>query len=178
MSKKKSKTGSIAKQILSFLVEIAELAPQPFEGPRSWIRRAGDLSPGYYHRSLQTLKKRGAIEVVKKRNKKFIHVTQKGKLELLIHLSKIKQPSVWDGKWRLVMFDIPEQHHRYRDELRRLLKSIGFKALQASVYICPYPLNRHAIDYLKQTGLIHFIRIVRVDECDDEKDLKAKFKLS
>jgi len=49
--------------------------------------------------------------------------------------------------------------------------------LQASVFISPHPLNREALIYLRQSGLMEFIRILRVDEMDNDKRLRKKFGL-
>lgn len=43
--------------------------------------------------------------------------------------------SDWDGKWRIVIFDIPENKRRVRDLFRRRLKEWGFKNWQQSVWI-------------------------------------------
>jgi DNA-binding transcriptional regulator PaaX len=75
----------------------------------------------------------------------------------------------------MVIFDIPQDASKERDQLRRLLLINDFCKLQASVYISPYPINREAIDYLKETGLIKYIRFARIDELDEDKDLKKKF---
>jgi CRISPR-associated endonuclease Cas2 len=84
-------------------------------------------------------------------------------------------PEVWDGKWRFVFYDIPEDSKDKRQLFRKLLKRNGYQKLQASVFVNPYPLNREALDYLKKTGLINYIRIVRVDEIDDDSNLLKKF---
>ncbi len=34
----------------------------------------------------------------------------------------LNRPEHWDGKWRLVIFDVPEEHKKARDALRRKLK--------------------------------------------------------
>jgi phenylacetic acid degradation operon negative regulatory protein len=83
----------------------------------------------------------------------------------------------WDKNWRLIIFDIPETSREKRDELRWLLKKNHFIKLQSSVFISPYSLNREAIAYLKQTGLINYIRILKVSEIDDDKYLIKKFGL-
>ena len=75
------------------------------------------------------------------------------------------------------MFDIPKGTRGQRDKLRRLLKKADFFKLQASVYITPHPLNRDAVSYLKSTGLIGYIRMGRLEELDDDQDLKKHFKL-
>ena len=41
----------------------------------------------------------------------------------------------WDGRWRLVLFDVPTKQNTYRKRLRRYLQSRGFGYLQNSVWI-------------------------------------------
>ena len=41
----------------------------------------------------------------------------------------------WDGKWRIVMLDLPEDRKSDRDGLRYLLKKAGFILLKNSVWI-------------------------------------------
>jgi phenylacetic acid degradation operon negative regulatory protein len=47
----------------------------------------------------------------------------------------------WDGRWRLVIFDIPNQRNAERARLRRYLHSRDFGYLQNSVWISPDPLE-------------------------------------
>lgn len=53
----------------------------------------------------------------------------------------IPEPAFWDGKWRVVMFDIREKRRKARSRLRLLLSSAGFLRLQDSVWIYPYPCD-------------------------------------
>jgi len=50
----------------------------------------------------------------------------------------IKIPRHWDKKWRIVLFDIPEEKRKIRDALRKKLKKLGFLEFQKSVFIFPY----------------------------------------
>ena len=43
----------------------------------------------------------------------------------------------WDGKWRLVLFDVPESRSVERNKIRRYLQQRGFGYLQNSVWISP-----------------------------------------
>src|SRR3990172_7215508 len=43
-----------------------------------------------------------------------------------------KKPKQWDGKWRIVLFDIPEKDRLFRDILREHLYALGFFKLQHS----------------------------------------------
>jgi phenylacetic acid degradation operon negative regulatory protein len=47
----------------------------------------------------------------------------------------------WDGRWRLVLFDVPMARNTYRDNLRRYLRDKGFGCLQGSVWITPDSLE-------------------------------------
>ena len=47
----------------------------------------------------------------------------------------------WDGKWRLVLFDLPMERHVQRGRLRRYLRARGFGYLQGSVWVTPDPMR-------------------------------------
>ena len=125
------------------------------------------------------LARKGLIKFIDKNNERFIKLTQKGQLEALLAKARLPEShATWDGKWRLIIFDIPEDSNQKRDFFRTLLKKNGFIFLQASVYISPYPLNRAAIMYLKETKLIDYIRILKIEEMDNDRELRKKFNLS
>ncbi len=148
-----------------------------FDGLSRYIEKRHGNSKKYFSSSVYRLKQQGLIRVISKESKKFIELTEKGQLKVLLSKVKLEKDPAWDGKWRLIIFDIPEDAKIQRDKLRALLKKIEFKKLQASVYISPFALNRESIIYLKETRLIEFIRILRVDEMDYDADLKKKFNL-
>ncbi|MEK7562216.1 MAG: hypothetical protein AAB509_00850, partial [Patescibacteria group bacterium] len=67
-------------------------------------------------------------------------LTDKGKLRALTYNfenMKIERKD-WDGKWRFVVFDVPEKFRIGRDALRGKIKKLGFYELQKSVFIFPY----------------------------------------
>ena len=49
---------------------------------------------------------------------------------------------IWDGSWRLVLFDVPITHSRERIQLWRQLRRKQFGYLQNSVWITPDPLEK------------------------------------
>lgn len=133
-------------------------------------RKAADVA--YY------LVRHGFIRYVDKNNERFVKLTKKGQLEALLAKARLPgQKQKWDGKWRLIIFDIPEDSKDKRHLFRRLLKINGFKLLQQSVYVSPHPLNREAVKYLQKSGLIGYIRILKVEEMDNDANLKRKFGL-
>lgn len=46
----------------------------------------------------------------------------------------------WDGRWRMVLFDVPEARRGTRNKLRLFLQDRGFGYLQNSVWITPDPV--------------------------------------
>jgi len=147
--------------------------------PSSWPKVSGK----YYLLTVDRMKKRGWLEEVKKAKKggkRFLKLTKKGRVQALLYkLQEIKQPVAksWDGKWRLAIFDIPEQAKSERNRIRRVLKCVGFQVLQKSVYIYPFELPAHTVAYLEESGLSKFIRFIRADKMDNDKDLKRRFEL-
>lgn len=47
----------------------------------------------------------------------------------------------WDGRWRLVLFDVPIAQNSHRARLRRYLRERGFGYLQNSVWVTPDSLS-------------------------------------
>lgn len=92
---------------------------------------------------LERLKLRHAIEMVKHGGGiNAVQLTNSGKAFSLSHQfknMKLALKKKWDGKWRFVLFDIPESKKKTRDALRRKLKHLGFLEFQKSVFIYPYP---------------------------------------
>jgi DNA-binding transcriptional regulator PaaX len=69
-------------------------------------------------------------------------LTEQGRLHALGGRDPAAQWSRhWDGRWRLVLFDVPMEQHIHRGRLRRYLHAKGFGCLQGSVWITPDPVH-------------------------------------
>ncbi len=69
------------------------------------------------------------------------HLTPAGRNKFLRHQFNTlvpKKEKTWNGKWKIVLFDVPEFKRRTRDGLRKKLKEMGFLEFQKSVFIFPY----------------------------------------
>lgn len=62
-----------------------------------------------------------------------------GALELR-RLSTVR-PTKWDRKWRLLIYDVPEERKKGRDAIRYELRNIGFIELQHSVWLFPFDVT-------------------------------------
>ncbi len=125
-------------------------------------------------RALRRLESSGHIK--KKDNK--IYLTKKGYLEILKYQIQRKHLK-WDGKWRIVIFDIPEEKRNYRNFLRNILRWFGFRELQKSVWVFPYDIRGKIKELFKIQGLKieDDVRFLTVDEIDQDDDLRSEFGL-
>ena len=85
----------------------------------------------------------------------------------------IKKPAIWDGKWRMVMFDIPNKRKKERDVLRNMLKQLGFIKYQESAFILPYEC-KNEVDYVVEFfNLRPHVRFLEISKFDDDLALKT-----
>lgn len=105
-----------------------------------------------------------------------IELTEKGKHRLLeydFENLKLKTKKV-DGKWRLVIFDIPENKKVSRDAFRKKMLELGFIRLQDSVFASAFPC-RDEIDFLcHYLGISDFVTLTVLDRI--ERGEKLLFK--
>jgi phenylacetic acid degradation operon negative regulatory protein len=66
----------------------------------------------------------------------------------------------WDGRWRVVIFDIPEKQRQLRDDLRLELKKLGFGCWQRSVWVTPFDFVRELQRFLEQNRLSEDVQII------------------
>ncbi|MCX6722356.1 MAG: hypothetical protein NTY04_04220 [Candidatus Staskawiczbacteria bacterium] len=109
-----------------------------------------------------------------------IILTKKGRLRALNRqLENIKYKNEkWDGKWRMVAFDIPEKFKRGRDALRQKLKKIGFCELQKSVLITPYMCEKEIELLVNFFELKKYVRFGVLDSIDNGDYFRKIFKLN
>jgi DNA-binding transcriptional regulator PaaX len=109
-----------------------------------------------------------------------IILTAQGKQKALTYdfeKMEIKKPQKWDEKWRVVLFDIPENRKKIRDALRFHLKNLGLYEFQKSVFVHPYDCQDE-IDYLIEFyDIRRFVRFIVADSIDNELHLKKHFNL-
>jgi CRISPR/Cas system-associated endoribonuclease Cas2 len=134
----------------------------------------------YINNTIGRLLKSGHIKLVKKGKKKFFKLTKKGKKELdrfQLQDFKIKKPKKWDGKWRVVIFDIKEFMRKERNQLRATLKKIGFKMLQNSVWVCPYDCKDFIFLLKTNYSLGLDVLYLEVEKIENDKWLKKDFRI-
>ncbi len=121
--------------------------------------------------NLSRLEKQGLV--IKDSKKKVYCLTEEG--EKFVSYIKnryeiLKKP--WDGKIRVVIFDIPEKKEKWRRWLRDELQLLQFKLLQKSVYIGKTALPKSLYQDIIQSGLSQYIFIFTMSEFDRKQIMK------
>ena len=130
-------------------------------------------------RVLYGAKQRKLIKIEREGDRIRIFLTEKGlrrKLSYNLNRLQIKKPEKWDGKWRLVMFDIPEDKKAARDALRAKLKDLKFIQFQKSVWLYPHPCALE-IDALAETFNVADCITYLTVTIEEDEPLRAKFQL-
>lgn len=113
------------------------------------------------------LKKKGYIKVKSLEAKEGIILTRKGMRKVFkISLKQTKKKKRKDGKWIMVIFDIPEKKRKLRDFFREVLKSLGFKFLQKSIWVCPYDMLNKVQKIIQKSDLEKYVRIFLIEEVE------------
>ena len=184
--KQKERIGKTQKIILNIIatagiVSVAVLAPNALQVFGMISKEIERRKKYEIKSSLSKLANRGLVKFKKNKNgKTFAKLTQKG--EKILRLAEInnyqiKKPKKWDGKWRVITFDIKEARKSTRNKIRHTLKTIGFCQLHKSVWIYPYDcedfITLLKADFKIGRDLLYMI----VWKLEYEKPLLNSFKL-
>ncbi|MFY9484563.1 MAG: hypothetical protein WAP74_02995 [Patescibacteria group bacterium] len=176
-------TGVTVKTLLLSLFDVLAVFGS-FDHRRRYRRAYGDYlsSRGRdykrFYNLVSRLKVAKLIEVYTEGEEKFIELTDQGRRKIgryLFEDGKIPIPNHWDGKWRIIIFDIPEEKKVVRDIVRELLTRIGCYQLQKSVYVYPHDCIG-MVRYLEQTyGINHYVQFIIAERVETELDLIEYF---
>lgn len=120
--------------------------------------------------------------ILKKQNSDgslIVLLTEKGKLRALnISFRKFcNKKEKWDGKWRMIAFDIPDKYKKGRDAIRYRMRISGFYKLQESLFLFPYDCQKEINALVDLFKLQKYVRFGLLDFIDNEKEIQSKFKL-
>ena len=83
----------------------------------------------------------------------------------------------WDGLWRFVTFDIPEDQQALRYIFRRKLKQLGFFHFQLSVFLLPYPCEKEIKQMTEYLNITKYVHVIPAKRFPTDKPLLRKFNL-
>lgn len=122
-------------------------------------------------RSVKNLLSDGLIEAFNSDHKQYFRLTPDGKHKLNnINLDNEASlvSTTWDGFWRIILLDLPEERKSEREALRYLLKKAGFICIKNSVWVSMYPFEHLFTNIKKDLGLSTELMIMVTDKLDEE----------
>lgn len=139
-------------------------------------------------RAFQRLINMGELVFEKKKGKTYVYLSQRGRIHyealrlqqqsFVEDIKKTKKRISWDGRWRIVAFDIREYRRTVRDQIRRELQSFGLVLLQRSIWVFPYDCSE-LITLLKADYKIgKEVLYIRADQIEQDAWLRKHFQLS
>lgn len=166
------------------MISVALVAPKTLALLKKLDRAAAHRKDLYRRitQSITKLENSGLVQTSGERGHRKIILTEKGHAMIeTIYASeyRIPEPAFWDGKWRVVMFDIREKRRRIRSQLRSLLSGAGFLRLQDSVWIYPYPCDEFVglVRAHLKSGTGEMLSFV-AEALESDKRLREHFRLS
>ncbi|MBI2356195.1 MAG: hypothetical protein HYV13_03270 [Candidatus Doudnabacteria bacterium] len=164
---------------LTGLVLVAITAPNLFSALGQFTGRKG-YRKQQIRRAFDYARKSQMIEIKKTPSGYAVMLTEKGKERMAkFRLGELElaKPKKWDGKWRVVIFDIPERYKLSRLVFAKKLKELGLAQMQKSVWVWPYDLQDE-IDLMKEAYEIRpFVRLILAQNIDRQTDLLKFFNL-
>ncbi len=130
-------------------------------------------------RSIRNLLSDGLIEAFNSEHKQYFRLTSEGKQKLNNIALESEGGLVsthWDGYWRIILLDLPEDRKSEREALRYLLKKASFVCIKNSVWISMYPYEHLFTNIKKDLGLTTEMMIIVTDKIDEETE-NSFFKL-
>ncbi|MEK7124113.1 MAG: CRISPR-associated endonuclease Cas2 [Patescibacteria group bacterium] len=118
-----------------------------------------------FNQLIYHLKKNNYIKVKNLESKKAIIITKEGLDKVLkASFKSEKKNKRKDGKWVMIIFDIPQKHHKARSLLRSILQNLGYKIFQQSVWVTPYDVSEKTEKLLQSYSLDEYVKIFLIEE--------------
>lgn len=171
--KEKEILRAVAKGVLTTLTIFDhKLKGTDFYKDFMYDRRKRDL----FNRSIKRLEEKGLVNLGGEK----IKLSKEG-LEILrrdeawdINIRK----SAWDGVWRIVGYDIPEDFKKERDYLAKKLKELGFYRVQKSMWAYPYDCKEEIAMFAQSLHVAPFVIYLTTDKLPNQTKVKNHFGLS
>lgn len=180
--RKKIRVGKVEKAVLATIygagaLALAVAAPNALRLLSRSVSAKGLFSS---KRAIDSLLEKKLVEFVGINGKKKLQVTDAGTIYLAGAIEEgqnMCKDEKWDGKWRIVIFDIPVKKRGLRNKIRAIVESFGFKLLQRSVWVSPYPREDLIVLLKAELKIGKDLLYIVADEIEYDKPLRQMFGL-
>ncbi|NBJ68107.1 MULTISPECIES: phenylacetic acid degradation operon negative regulatory protein PaaX [Clostridia] len=136
-----------------------------YYGNEIWMGSLIKLLEPFHHNeqavrsAISRMSKQEWVVSRKEANKSYYSLTERGKKRMEEAAGRIYrlEPETWDGKWRMLLYNIPEEKRQIRDELRKELIWSGFGLLSNGVWITPNNLKEQIYDIIDKYKIKEYV---------------------
>jgi len=109
-----------------------------------------------------------------------VSLTEKGRLRALNVSFKnfYNRKEKWDGKWRMVAFDIPEEQRKGRKAIVYRFRCAGFYELQKSLFLYPYDCEKEIRALIELFKLQKYVTFGLLESIDGQKRIEIVLGLN
>lgn len=116
-----------------------------------------------FKEAVRRMLKTGYVEKILKDGEPYLRLTSGGRDLIKRDFPLLElQRERWDGKWRLVIFDIREKKRWKRNFFREKIKELGLGMIQKSVYLTPFDICRDLYEFAEESGLKEAVFVMEV----------------
>lgn len=173
MLKKPSIQRTILKTLFKKGVTPIDSIKKEVEGAIQNAPRVDNKASYAIARSIKNLLGDGLVESFNSDHKQYLRLTKDGRQKmnnLALECEATLVSTAWDGYWRIILLDLPENRKSEREALRYLLKKAGFICLKNSVWISMYPYENLFTNIKKDLNLSTELIIIVTDKIDKKTE--------
>jgi hypothetical protein len=117
-----------------------------------------------FNKLIYYLKVKGYIRIKKLAGKNGLILTKEGIDRAIKASFKLDRKRRTDGRWVMLIFDIPNRRKHDRLIIRSALQNLGFQIFQKSVWISPYDVSEKIEKFVQSHNMEDFVRIFLIEE--------------
>lgn len=162
------------------LLSVALLAPNALKVIEQFSGKKSKQHKYRISSAREHLYERGLIVYEDTAKGRMVRLTEKGSkvLDSIVFAgTPLPRPKRWDGKWRLIIFDIKEERRGTRAKIRRAFIQMGFMRLQDSVWVYPYDCEDILMLLKADFRLGKEVLYIIADKVEGDRPLKTFFGL-
>ena len=166
-------TQELLLSIFSIKVPIYKVGPKYWVSINDVLKIHRDDRQKFLHK-IRYWQRQGYINSFVEGREKYMELTIKGKKYLKdksLDQIKIRRKGKWDDKWRVIIFDIPEEDRQARDLFRLRLKQMGFYRIQKSIYAYPFECTEEIIEFSRRLFIKPYVLIMVSEIIQNEKKI-------
>ena len=130
------------------------------------------------NRNIESLIRTGLVRrSINPEGEPVLELTHRGKWEHQFRSMITKHKQQWDGKWRIVIFDVPNTKNSLRDQLTRGMRLYGFRLLQKSVWLYPYACDEFVTILREHFDLSEDVVHLTVSKLEHDTKWRKEFKV-